>query len=42
MLIRKLLLDDDVIGDIMSVEYTEPVGWWHFSHGYSGGDAGKR
>lgn len=34
MLLRKLLLEDDVIGDIVSVEHTEPVGWWHFSHSY--------
>lgn len=34
MLLRKLLLEDRVIGDIVSVEHTEPVGWWHFSHSY--------
>jgi predicted dehydrogenase len=34
MLLRKLLLEDDVIGDIVSIEHTEPVGWWHFSHSY--------
>ena len=32
MLLRKLLLDDKVVGDIISVEHTEPVGWWHFAH----------
>ena len=34
MLLRKLLLEDEVIGDIVSIEHTEPVGWWHFSHSY--------
>lgn len=34
MLLRKLLLEDRVIGDIVSINHTEPVGWWHFSHSY--------
>lgn len=34
MLLRKLLLEDDVIGDTLSIEHTEPVGYWHFSHSY--------
>ena len=34
MLLRQLLLEDEVIGDILSVEHTEPVGYWHFSHSY--------
>jgi predicted dehydrogenase len=34
MLLRKLLLQDKVIGDIMSVDHTEPIGWWYFSHGF--------
>ena len=34
MLLRRLLLEDEVIGDVTSVEHTEPVGWWHFSHSY--------
>ncbi|KAH0556372.1 hypothetical protein GP486_005707 [Trichoglossum hirsutum] len=34
ILLRKLLLEDGAIGDIVSVEHTEPVGWWHFSHSY--------
>ena len=38
MLLRKLLLDDCAIGDILSVEHTEPVGWWHFSHSYVRGN----
>ncbi|KAL8690854.1 MAG: hypothetical protein Q9224_004306, partial [Gallowayella concinna] len=34
ILLRKLLLEDCVIGEILSIEHTEPVGWWHFSHSY--------
>lgn len=34
ILLRKLLLEDDVIGDVISMEHTEPVGWWHFAHSY--------
>jgi predicted dehydrogenase len=32
--LRKLLVEDRVIGDIISVEHTEPVGFWHFAHSY--------
>lgn len=34
MLLRQLLLEDEVIGDVLSIEHTEPVGYWHFSHSY--------
>nr|POF03865.1 glucose--fructose oxidoreductase [Quercus suber] len=34
MLLRDLLLDKCVIGDVLSMEHVEPVGWWHFSHSY--------
>ncbi|KAI4112789.1 MAG: hypothetical protein LQ345_006112 [Seirophora villosa] len=34
MLLRKLLLEDGVIGEVLSIEHAEPVGWWHFSHSY--------
>jgi len=34
MLLRKLLLEDRVIGEVMSINHTEPVGWWHFTHSY--------
>ncbi len=36
--LRKLLLEDRVIGDILSVNHTEPVGWWHFTHSYVRGN----
>ncbi|KAI9839347.1 MAG: hypothetical protein M1838_004386 [Thelocarpon superellum] len=38
MLLRKLLLDDGVIGEVISMEHTEPVGWWHFAHSYVRGN----
>ena len=34
MLLRELLLEDQVVGEIVSIEHTEPVGWWHFAHSY--------
>ena len=34
MLLRRLLWEERVIGDVISVEHTEPVGWWHFGHAY--------
>ena len=38
MLLRKLLWEDEIIGDTISIEHTEPVGWWHFSHSYVRGN----
>lgn len=38
MMLRKLLLEDKIIGDILSVHHTEPVGFWHFSHSYVRGN----
>ncbi|UKZ77594.1 hypothetical protein TrVFT333_005318 [Trichoderma virens FT-333] len=38
MMLRKLLVEDKVIGDINSVVHTEPVGWWHFTHSYVRGN----
>ena len=34
LLLRKLLLEDEVVGDVVSIEHAEPVGWWHFAHSY--------
>jgi predicted dehydrogenase len=34
MLLRKLLVEDKAIGEVMSINHTEPVGWWHFTHSY--------
>ncbi|KAI9893489.1 MAG: hypothetical protein M1814_006786 [Vezdaea aestivalis] len=36
--LRKLLLEEKAIGDVLSIEHTEPVGWWHFSHSYVRGN----
>jgi predicted dehydrogenase len=33
-LLRKLVREDHTIGDIVSIEHTENVGWWHFAHSY--------
>ncbi|KAB8268390.1 hypothetical protein BDV30DRAFT_14961 [Aspergillus minisclerotigenes] len=38
ILLRKLLLEDRTIGDIVSMEHCEPVGWWHFAHSYVRGN----
>lgn len=38
MELRRLLLEEKVIGDILSVVHTEPVGWWHFTHSYVRGN----
>ncbi|KAI0171954.1 NAD(P)-binding protein [Hypoxylon sp. FL1284] len=38
MLLRKLLLEDRAIGDVLSVVHTEPVGFWHFAHSYVRGN----
>lgn len=38
MLLRKLLLEEKVIGDLLSINHTEPVGWWHFTHSYVRGN----
>ncbi|ROW11245.1 hypothetical protein VMCG_01516 [Cytospora schulzeri] len=38
MELRRLLLEEKVIGDVLSVVHTEPVGWWHFTHSYVRGN----
>ena len=38
VMLRKLLVEDRVIGDIGSVVHTEPVGFWHFAHSYVRGN----
>jgi len=34
MLLRKIVRDDKIIGDVISMEHTEPVGWWHMAHSF--------
>ncbi|KAL2432184.1 hypothetical protein ABEF95_003939 [Exophiala dermatitidis] len=38
ILLRRLLTTDKAIGEIISIEHTEPVGWWHFAHSYVRGN----
>jgi predicted dehydrogenase len=38
MMLRKLIVEDRVIGEVNSVVHTEPVGWWHFTHSYVRGN----
>ncbi|KAK2759466.1 hypothetical protein FQN54_002944 [Arachnomyces sp. PD_36] len=38
MLLRKLLLEDEAVGDVVSVDHMESVGWWHFAHSYVRGN----
>ena len=37
----KALLDDGAIGDVISVEHLEPVGWWHMAHSFVRGNWGN-
>lgn len=37
-MLRRMLVEDGVLGEIISVEHTEPVGWWHFAHSYVRGN----
>ncbi len=32
------MIDEGRIGDIVSVEHLEPVGWWHYAHSYVRGN----
>lgn len=34
MLLRDIVLERRAIGDVVSLEHTEPIGWWHYSHSY--------
>lgn len=36
--LRRLLLEERVVGDVLSVVHTEPVGWWHYTHSYVRGN----
>ncbi|KAL4954497.1 NAD binding Rossmann fold oxidoreductase, partial [Aspergillus filifer] len=36
--LRKLVREEKIIGDIVSIEHTEPVGHWHFAHSYVRGN----
>ena len=32
--VLKGLLDSGRVGDVVSVQHLEPIGWWHFAHSY--------
>ncbi|WP_427015870.1 Gfo/Idh/MocA family protein [Pseudarthrobacter sp. P1] len=34
----KAILDGGRIGQILSIEHLEPIGWWHFAHSYVRGN----
>jgi predicted dehydrogenase len=34
----KTLLDSGIIGDIVSIQHLEPIGYWHFAHSYVRGN----
>ncbi|CAG8977911.1 hypothetical protein HYALB_00001790 [Hymenoscyphus albidus] len=38
MLLRSLLLEEKVIGELLSINHTEPIGWWHYTHSYVRGN----
>ncbi|KAL2795103.1 hypothetical protein BJX66DRAFT_176123 [Aspergillus keveii] len=38
LLLRRLVREEKVIGDVVSIEHTEPVGFWHFAHSYVRGN----
>jgi predicted dehydrogenase len=34
VMLRKLVREERVVGDVISVEHTEPIGWWHMTHSF--------
>ncbi|KAG0130656.1 hypothetical protein HOY82DRAFT_561823 [Tuber indicum] len=38
ILMKKLVCEDKVLGEIVNVNHTEPVGWYHFAHSYVRGN----
>jgi predicted dehydrogenase len=34
VLLRKLVREEKILGDLLSVEHTEPIGWWHMAHSF--------
>jgi predicted dehydrogenase len=38
ILLRKMVREEEVIGEVVNVEHTEPVGYFHFAHSYVRGN----
>jgi len=34
VMLRKLVREERIVGDVVSVEHTEPIGWWHTTHSF--------
>ena len=34
ILMKKLVCEDKLLGEIVNINHTEPVGWYHFAHSY--------
>jgi len=34
ILMKKLVCEDKLLGEIVNVNHIEPVGWYHFAHSY--------
>jgi predicted dehydrogenase len=34
IMLRRLVREERVVGDVLSVEHTEPIGWWHMAHSF--------
>ncbi|PUU73195.1 hypothetical protein B9Z19DRAFT_1095598 [Tuber borchii] len=42
ILMKKLVCEDKLLGEIVNVNHTEPVGWYHFAHSYVRGNWRKK
>ncbi|RPA85291.1 NAD(P)-binding protein [Ascobolus immersus RN42] len=38
LLLKKLICEDQILGELISIDHTEPVGWYHFAHSYVRGN----
>lgn len=37
-LLKKLICEDQILGELICIDHTEPVGWYHFAHSYVRGN----
>ncbi|RPB01961.1 NAD(P)-binding protein [Choiromyces venosus 120613-1] len=42
ILMKKLVCEDKLLGEVVNVNHTEPVGWYHFAHSYVRGNWRKK